>query len=123
MEVCETKKTFTPKQRTWKLKIHNLINLFKDRLTHLFASDTNEKSAETQWTHLKSNLLKATDETCGFSKQKKWHKQTLWWDNSVNYVVNEKEDFLRFGKKGSSKEDYTSAKKVAKHRICSKEKG
>ena len=37
-------------------------------------------------------------------------------------MVNEK-DFLRFGKKGSSKEDYTSAKKVAKHRICSKEKG
>ena len=38
--VKQTKKTFKPKLRTWKLKDH-VINLFKDRLTHLLASDTN----------------------------------------------------------------------------------
>ena len=75
-----------------------MINLFKDRLTHLLGSDTNEKSVEDQWMHLKTNLLKAPEETCGISKQVKWQKQTLWWDNSVNYAVNEKEDFLRSGK-------------------------
>ena len=55
--VKQTKKTFTPKLHTWKSKGHNVINLFKDRQTHLFASDTNEKSVEDQWMHLKTNLL------------------------------------------------------------------
>ena len=87
----QTKKRFTPKLRTLKFKDHiNVINLFKDRLTHFLVSDTNEKSVENQWIHLKTNLLKATKETCGISKQGKWHKQTCWWDNSVNYMVNEK---------------------------------
>ena len=76
----QTKKIFIPKLQTWKLKDHNVINLFKDRLTHLLASDTNEKSVEDQWMHLKTNLLKATEETCGIYKQGKWHKQTWWWD-------------------------------------------
>ena len=74
--VKQTKKTFTPKLHTWKLKDHNVISLFKDRLTHLLASDTNEKSVEDQWMHLKTNSVKATEETCGISKQRKWHKQT-----------------------------------------------
>ena len=111
--VKQKKKTFTPKLRTWKLNDH-LINLFKDRLTHLLASDTNEKYVEDQWMHLKTNLLKATEETCGISKQGKWHKQTWWWDNSVNYAVNEKRRLFKIWKKGGSKEDYTLAKKAAK---------
>ena len=59
--VKQTKKTFTPKLGTWKLRGHNVI-------THLLASDTNEKSVDDQWMHLKTNLLKATEETCGISK-------------------------------------------------------
>ena len=66
--VKQAKKTFTPKLRTRKLN-HNVINLFKDRLTHPLASDTNEKYVEDQWMHLKTNLLQATEETCGISKQ------------------------------------------------------
>ena len=66
--VKQTKKTFTPKLGIWKLRDHNVINLFKDRLTPLLASDTNEKSVDDQWIHLKTNLLKATEETCGISK-------------------------------------------------------
>ena len=59
--------------------------------------------------HFKTNLLKATEETCGISKQGKWHKQTWWWDNSVNYAVNEKRRLFKIWKKGGSKEDYTLA--------------
>ena len=64
--VKQTKKTFTPKLRTWKLKDQNVTNL-----THLLASDINEKSVVDQWIDLKTNLLKATEETCGISKQGK----------------------------------------------------
>ena len=35
------------------------------------ALNTNEKSVEDQWTHLKTNLLKATEEICGISKYEK----------------------------------------------------
>ena len=120
--VKQTKKAFAPTLRTWKLKDHNVINLFKDRLTHLLASDTNEKSVEDQWMHLKTNLLKATEETCGISKQGKWHKQTCWWDNSVNYMVNEKKRLFKIWKKRGSKEDYTLAKKVAKQVVFAAKK-
>ena len=98
----QTKKTFTPKLRTWKLKDQNVTNL-----THLLASDINEKSVVDQWIDLKTNLLKATEETCGISKQGKWHKQTWWWDNSVDNVINEKRRLFKIWKKGGNKEDYT----------------
>ena len=55
--VKQTKKTFIPKLRTWKLKDH-VINLFKDRLTHLLASDTNEKSVKTSGCILKPTYLR-----------------------------------------------------------------
>ena len=97
--VKQTKNTFTPKLRTWKLKDQNVTNLFKDRLTHLLTSDINEKSVVDQWMHLKTNLLKATEETCGISKQRKWHKQTWWWDNSVDNAVNEKRRLFKIWKK------------------------
>ena len=69
--VKQTKKTFTPKLRSWKLNDRNVINLSKDRVIYLLASGTNEKSVEDQWIHLKTNLRKTTEETCGISKQRK----------------------------------------------------
>ena len=56
MEVHETKKeNIYTKIVHWKVKDHNVINIFKDRLTLLLASDTNEKSVEDQWMHLTIN--------------------------------------------------------------------
>ena len=123
MEVHETnKENIYTKIVHLELKDHNVINLFKDRLTHLLASDTNEKSVEDQWMHLKINLLKATEETCHISKQGKSHKQTWWWDNSVNYAANEKRRLFIIWKKGGSKEDCTLAKKVAKQTVFAAKK-
>ena len=113
---------FTPKLPTWKLKDENVINQFRDRLTQLLASDTNQKSVEDQWSHLKTNLLKATEETCGISKKGKWHKETWWWDDSVNYAVSEKRRLFKIWKKGGSKDDYTLAKKVAKQTVFTAKK-
>ena len=81
------------------LKDQNVSDLFKDRLFDLLSSDRNEKSVEDQWIYPKNNLMKATEETCGFWKQRKWHKQTWWWDQSVNHVVNEQRRLLKYGKK------------------------
>ena len=54
----QPKKTFTPKLHTWKLKDHNVINLFEDRLTHLLAGDTNEKLLKTSRCILKPPYLR-----------------------------------------------------------------
>ena len=71
----QTKKTFLPKLRTWKLKDQVVTNQFRDRSTHLLAKGTDEKSVEDLWMHVKSNLLKAK-EIFGIFKYGKWHKQT-----------------------------------------------
>ena len=99
-----------------------MTNLFKDRLTNLLASDINEKSVVDQWMHLKTNLLKATEETCGISKQGKWYKQTWSWDNSVDNAVNEKRRLFKISKKGGSKEDYTLARKIATQTVFAAKK-
>ena len=110
MEVCETNQ-YIIYTKIAHLEVENVTNLFKDRLTHLLASDINEKSVVDQWMHLKTNLLKATEETCGIFKQGKWHKQTWWWDKSGDRAVNEKRRFFKIWKKGGSKENYFLAEK------------
>ena len=65
----------------------------------VFQLELLSQSVVGQWMHLKTNLLKATEETCGISKQGKWHKQTCWWDNSGDNRLTKKGDFLRSGKK------------------------
>ena len=104
------------------MKDQNVTNLFKDRLTHLLSSDINEKSFVDQWMRLKTNLLKATEETYGISKQRKWHKQTWWWDNSVDNAVNEKRRLFKIWKKGGSKEGYILVKKIAKQTVLAAKK-
>ena len=62
-------------------------------------------------------MLKATEVSCGLSKNGKWLKQTWWWDNSVNDAVKEKRRLWKIWKNGGSKEDYVLAKKVDKRRV------
>ena len=115
----ENKKSFTPKLRTWKLKDQDVFRKFQDELNNLLERDANLilESVEDKWKHLKINLLKATEVSCGLSKNGKWLKQTWWWDNSVNDAVKEKRRLWKIWKNGGSKEDYVLAKKVAKRRV------
>ena len=61
-------------------------------------------------------MLKATQKSCGLSKNEKWYKQAWWWDLSVNDAVKEKRRLWKIWKYGGNKEDYVLAKKVAKQR-------
>ena len=61
-------------------------------------------------------MLKATQKSCGLSKNEKWYKQAWWRDISVNDAVKEKRRLWKIWKYGGSKEDYVLAKKVAKQR-------
>ena len=75
---------------------------------------TNEAFAGDRWMHLKTDLFKVTEEISSIFKKSEWHKQTWWWDNSVNDAVDEKRRLFKIWKKKGSKEEYISAKKVAK---------
>ena len=65
------KKAFAPKLRTWKLKNQDVVHKFQDKLANLLESDANLilESVEDKWRHLMTNLLKATDVSCGLSKK------------------------------------------------------
>ena len=90
----ENKKSFTPKLRTWKLKDQDVFRKFQDELNNLLERDANLilESVEDKWKHLQINLLKATEVSCGLSKNGKWRKQTWWWDISINDAVKEKKE-------------------------------
>ena len=91
--VKQTKKKFSPKLQTWKLKDHNVINLFKDRLIHLLASDTNEKSVEDQWIRNLKKLVVFTNKENGTNR-------LGGGINSVNYAANEKKRLFKIWKNG-----------------------
>ena len=115
----QNKKSFAPKLCAWKLKDQDVVHKFQDELNNLLESDAN--SIKDYWKHLKINLLKATEMSCGLSKNRKWHQQTCLWDISVNVAVKKKET-VEYMKNGGSKEDYALAKKVPKRRVFAAKK-
>ena len=72
------KKVFTPKLRTWKLKDKDIVRKFQDELNNLLEKDEDlaPESVESKWNYLKTNLIKATELSCGLSKNNNWRKQT-----------------------------------------------
>ena len=106
------------------MKDQDVVRKFQDELNNLLESDANLilESVEDKWKHLKINLLKATEVSCGLSENGKWRKQTWWWDISVNDTVKEKGKLWKIWKNGGSKEDYVLAKKVAKRRVFAAKK-
>ena len=103
----QNKKSFTSKLRTWKLKDQGVVRKFQDELNNLLESDVNLilESVEDKWKYLKINLLKASEMSCGLSKNGKWRKQTWRWDISINDAVNKKRRLWKIWKNGGSKED------------------
>ena len=118
------KKIFTPKLRTWKLKDKDIVCKFQDELNNLLEKDEDlaPESVESKWNYLKTNLIKATELSCGLSKNNNWRKQTWWWDNSINDAVKEKRRLWKIWKSGGSRENYVLAKKVAKQTVFASKK-
>ena len=120
----QNKKSFTHKLHSWKLKDQDVVRKFQDELINLLESDANLilEYVEDKWKHVKINLLKATEVSCGLSKNGKWPKQTWWWDSSVNDTVKEKRELWKIRKNRGSKEDYILAMKVAQRRVFAAKK-
>ena len=104
----------------WTLKDQHVVRQFEDELNNLLEGDPNliSESVKDKWKHLKINLVKATEVSCGLSKN-------AWADmvvvSSVN-AVKEKRILWKIWKNGGSKEDHVLAKKVAKPRMFTAKK-
>ena len=72
-------------------------------------------SVEGGWTHLKSALVDAAAETCGWTKGGcQRHKETWWWNDEVDSIIKEKRKAWMEWKRGGCKEDYLRVKRAAK---------
>ena len=53
----------------------------------------NVENVSNCWDEIKSCLLNACDKTCGWMKGEPRHKETWWWNETVNNAIN-----VAFGK-------------------------
>ena len=64
--------------RTWKLKVKDVVRKFQNDGNNRLENDANliSETVEDNWKHLKINLLKDTELSCGLSKKKgKWRSR------------------------------------------------
>ena len=60
-------------------------------------------------------FLEASDEICGYTRSGyPQGKETWWWSNDVNNVVNENRKTWKLWKNGVTKKEHLKAKKAAK---------
>ena len=75
-----------------QLKDQDVVRKFQDELNLIL------ESVEDKWKHLNINKLKATEVSCGLSENRKWCRETWYWDSSVSEERNKKGEFGRFRK-------------------------
>ena len=111
-------KPFIPKRRIWKLRDPVFRAEFGNVVTRLLSADVSPgPDTNNIWNHLKTNLLTATDEVCGWTKKKNMRKESWWWDESVNVAVTRKRRLFKAWRNGGNKEDYLAAKRASNHAV------
>jgi len=83
------------KRKIWKLKNQAVSKTFYRELSRCVTEHTAAAgSVEEQYKAIKSNLLRATDLVCGWTKGPPRHKVTWWWDEEVEAAVTEKKKIV-----------------------------
>ena len=116
-------KQFIPKRCVWKLRDPTVQATYSDVVSGLLVNDGNTANGtEEIWIHLKENLLKATEEVCGWTKKKNLRKESWWWDDSVSEAVTKKRRLWKAWKNGGCKEEYLLAKRASKRAVYTAKK-
>ena len=74
----KTKKPFTPKLRVWKLKDPEVREAYTNEVAMLLKSSESSVGVEDTWSGLKSALITASENTCGWTKSHPQQRVT-WW--------------------------------------------
>ena len=84
---------FLPRLRTWKLRdpanSTRLSETFRLKVVTR-VQHNRSPSAETAWSNLKTPLLEAATEVCGFTRPHQRKRETWWWNDSVDAAIAEK---------------------------------
>jgi len=117
----KSKRKFVPRLRVWKLKDKNVGSTFMEKVK----LDTNRVSEATKvnakWEVIKDVCLKATEETCGWTKGPPRHKETWWWNEEVSSAVEEKKRYYKEWRRTKNEQDmmiYKEAKIRARRAVA-----
>ena len=82
---------------------------------------------EAKWDRLKTPLLEAASETCGYSTRHRWRRQTWWWNEQVDAAIESKKalfkSYVSLRMRGNTpevsiaKEEYLKAKRHSSHQV------
>ena len=119
---------FLPRLRTWKLRDPVNATRFSESFSLKVATKVQHNSSpssETTWSNLKTPLLEAATEVCGFTKPHQRKRETWWWNDRVDAAIAEKRNRFKaynvLRAQGNppeveaAKDAYTAAKQAAKH--------
>ena len=83
------------------------------------------KDANTMWERMKDALLKAGSEICGWSRARPRHRETWWWNDTVDDAITKKRSKFKAWcqVKGTQEEEtalreYMTSKKEAKKTVA-----
>ena len=126
----QKKRKFVPRLRTWKLNDPAVASRFCETFqskVKVAVSSKEDTPVEAAWNNLKTPLLEATSDTCGFSSGHQWRRQTWWWNEQVNTAIKSKralfKSYMSLRKRGdtpearTAREDYLKAKRHARHEV------
>ena len=123
----QQKRKFFPRLRIWKLRDPANAGRFREAFRARLDTVTETTSVESAWSNLKTPLLEAAKEVCGFSRNHQWRKETWWWNDRVEAAVTTKRTLFKaynsLRKRGATPEAlaartaYSDAKRTAKQAI------
>ena len=101
-----------PRRKAWKLTDTG-TQQFEQRVTT--KCQTIPAGVENSWKSIKNGLLEAADEIRGWMRGAyQQHKETFWWDKTVDNAIKVKREAWKQWKSGGSKEEYLRTKRAAK---------
>ena len=81
----------------------------------MLTNPDSEVNVESIWTEIKSCLINARDSACDWTERNdKQERETWWWDETVESLVQQKRKLWKEWHKGVSKEKYLDSKRRAK---------
>ena len=101
------------RRKTWKLKDAAVQKEFEQAVS--MKCQWIPAEVKSAWEYTKNVFLEASDEICGYTRSEyPQGKETWWWSNDVNNVVNENRKTWKLWKNGVTKKVHLKAKKAAK---------
>ena len=112
------KKPFTPKLRVWKLKDPVVSEAFSQEVASHLKPVGSVEGVEETWSDLKSALITASENCCGWTKCRPKQRVTWWWNDQVDAAISAKRESWQLLNKGlCSEHEYATAKKAANRAV------